>query len=72
MPYGAKLQFCFLSSNFWGCALFSFISVEVLFLVLRVGRLFSASGGCLCYPCNNIQLGGGYVYIYIYITTSVI
>jgi hypothetical protein len=27
----------FFSSNFWGCVLFSFIGVEVLFLVLRVG-----------------------------------
>jgi hypothetical protein len=29
---------------FGGCALFSFIGVEVLFLVLRVGRSFNASG----------------------------
>jgi hypothetical protein len=49
MAYGAKLQLCFLSSNFWGCALFSLIGLEVLFLVLRVGRSFKASGllGCV-------------------------
>jgi hypothetical protein len=37
-----KLQLCFLSSNFWECALFSLIGVEVFLLVLRVGRPFNA------------------------------
>jgi hypothetical protein len=43
MPFGAKLQLCFISSNILGCALFTFIGVEVLFLVLRVGRSSNAS-----------------------------
>jgi hypothetical protein len=45
--YGATLQLCVLSSNnFGGCALLSFIGVEVLLLVLCVGRSFNSSGLC--------------------------
>jgi hypothetical protein len=43
MSYGAKLQLCFFSSDFWGAPCFPFIGIEVLFLVLRVGRSFKAS-----------------------------
>jgi hypothetical protein len=43
MSHGAKLQLCSLSSNFWGAPCVPFIGVEVLFLVLRVGRSFNAS-----------------------------
>jgi hypothetical protein len=55
MSYGPKSQLCFLSSKFWG-ALFSLIGIEVLFLVLRVGRSFNAPGllGLFilsCFPC---------------------
>jgi hypothetical protein len=46
MLYGSKLQL-FPFFQFLGCALFSLIGVEVLFLVLRVGRSFNASESSL-------------------------
>jgi hypothetical protein len=52
MSYGAKLQLCFLSSNFWDAPCFPLMGVEVLFLVLRVGRSFNASGLLGFVSCN--------------------
>jgi hypothetical protein len=50
-----------------GCALFSFIGVEVLFLLLRVARSFSSSGllGFVYIIPVTIPNEDFYVYIYI-------